>query len=64
MYRFVLPVAVSLAAVAAVAQAPAAQEDPYLWLEEIEGERALAKVKEWNADHRGSSGWTRICLIR
>jgi prolyl oligopeptidase len=24
-------------------------EDPYLWLEEIEGERALAQVREWNA---------------
>ena len=26
------------------------QEDPYLWLEEIEGEAALAQVKEWNAE--------------
>ncbi|MCA1747995.1 MAG: prolyl oligopeptidase family serine peptidase [Sphingomonadales bacterium] len=24
-------------------------EDPYLWLEEIEGERALATVEQWNA---------------
>lgn len=26
------------------------QEDPYLWLEEIEGEAALAQVAEWNAE--------------
>lgn len=26
------------------------QEDPYLWLEEIEGEAALAQVEEWNAE--------------
>jgi len=25
-------------------------EDPYIWLEEIQGERALAKVDQWNAD--------------
>lgn len=25
-------------------------DDPYLWLEEIQGERALAKVDQWNAD--------------
>ena len=49
MYRLLIPVAASLAAVAAIAQAPAAQEDPYLWLEEVEGERALAQVKQWNA---------------
>ena len=24
-------------------------EDPYIWLEDIQGERALAKVDEWNA---------------
>ncbi|HEX8483471.1 MAG TPA: prolyl oligopeptidase family serine peptidase [Allosphingosinicella sp.] len=27
----------------------AAPEDPYLWLEEVEGKRALTQVKEWNA---------------
>jgi prolyl oligopeptidase len=32
---------------AAAAQREA--EDPYLWLEEVEGPRALAQVKEWNA---------------
>ena len=26
------------------------QEDPYLWLEEIEGEAALAQAKEWNEE--------------
>ncbi len=32
----------------ALAQETAA-EDPYIWLEEIQGEKALAKVDEWNA---------------
>ena len=35
----------SLAAIAAVAQTA---EDPYLWLEEVEGERAIEQVKAWN----------------
>ena len=34
-----------VAATAALAQA----DDPYLWLEEIEGARPLAQVKQWNA---------------
>ncbi|HEX8062651.1 MAG TPA: prolyl oligopeptidase family serine peptidase [Allosphingosinicella sp.] len=46
MNRFLLPAA-SLLLVAAAA--PAASDDPYLWLEEVEGKRALAQVKEWNA---------------
>ncbi len=25
-------------------------DDPYLWLEEVEGERALAQVRDWNAE--------------
>lgn len=37
----------SAAALLLAAAAPAS-DDPYLWLEEIEGERALAQVKEWN----------------
>ena len=45
MYRFLLPAALLLLAAAA----PAASDDPYLWLEEIEGKRALDQVKEWNA---------------
>ena len=49
MFRYLVPAAFGLVAIAAVAQAPAAQDDPYLWLEEIEGERALAQVKQWNA---------------
>lgn len=28
----------------------AEEEDPYLWLEEIEGEAALAQVEEWNRE--------------
>lgn len=35
-------------ATAAIAQT-ATSEDPYLWLEEIDGARAVAQVKEWNA---------------
>jgi prolyl oligopeptidase len=46
LYRFLLPAAALLIAAAA---APAATDDPYLWLEEIEGKRALDQVKEWNA---------------
>lgn len=49
MFRYFVPAAFGFVAIAAVAQAPAAQEDPYLWLEEIEGDRALAQVKQWNA---------------
>lgn len=37
--------AVSLIGIAAVAQTA---EDPYLWLEEIEGARALDQIKAWN----------------
>jgi prolyl oligopeptidase len=42
----------SAAALVLTAAAPpaATAEDPYLWLEEIQGERALAQVKEWNAE--------------
>ena len=43
MYRALLPLASLL-----VAAAPAGADDPYLWLEEIEGPRALAQVREWN----------------
>ena len=42
--RFLLPAALLLLAAAA----PAASDDPWLWLEDIEGERAIAQVKEWN----------------
>ncbi|MET1113167.1 MAG: prolyl oligopeptidase family serine peptidase [Allosphingosinicella sp.] len=45
MHRFLLPAA-SLLFLAAAAPAG---DDPYLWLEEVEGKRALAQVKEWNA---------------
>jgi prolyl oligopeptidase len=46
LHRLLLPAASLLLAAAA---APAATDDPYLWLEEVEGKRALAQVKEWNA---------------
>jgi prolyl oligopeptidase len=45
VFRFLLP---AVALLIAAAAAPAA-DDPYLWLEEIEGKRALTQVKEWNA---------------
>jgi prolyl oligopeptidase len=45
LFRFLLPAA-SLLLLAAAAPA---SDDPYLWLEEVEGKRALAQVKEWNA---------------
>ena len=62
MYRFAIPAAafllsacahdaVATADSAVSQQAAAAQvEDPYLWLEEVQGERALAQVREWNAE--------------
>ncbi|PWG01451.1 prolyl oligopeptidase family serine peptidase [Sphingosinicella humi] len=50
MYRPILSVAALLVTVAAT---PPAAEDPYLWLEEIQGERALTQVKEWNAETEG-----------
>src|SRR3954462_10636705 len=46
LLRKILPLAALLLAAAA---APAAQpDDPYLWLEDVQGERALAQVKAWN----------------
>jgi prolyl oligopeptidase len=42
--RFLLP-ALSLLLLAA---ASPASDDPYLWLEDVDGARALAQVKEWN----------------
>jgi prolyl oligopeptidase len=44
LIRFVLP-ALSLLLLAAAAPA---SDDPYLWLEEVNGARALAQVREWN----------------
>ena len=44
MSRFLLPAALLLLAAAA----PAASDDPWIWLEDIEGERAIAQVKAWN----------------
>lgn len=47
MRPFVLAaVAAALSSTAALAQ----DDDPYLWLEEIEGARPLATVKAWNRD--------------
>ncbi|MFL6751620.1 MAG: prolyl oligopeptidase family serine peptidase [Sphingomicrobium sp.] len=44
-----LIVAAAAAVLATGAFAQAASDDPYLWLEEIEGARAVAQVKQWNA---------------
>jgi prolyl oligopeptidase len=45
LLRSLLPAAALLFLAAA---APAASDDPYLWLEEVQGDRALAQVKAWN----------------
>ncbi len=47
--RLALAAALVFAAAPITAQESDA-EDPYIWLEEIQGERALAKVDQWNAD--------------
>ena len=39
---------VALVVAAPTALAAMQDEDPYLWLEEIQGERALAQVERWN----------------
>ena len=46
MRKIIIAAATAALATAAFAQA----DDPYLWLEEIEGERAIAQVKQWNAE--------------
>jgi len=46
LLRFITAAASAAIATAAVAQA----DDPYLWLEEIEGSQAIAQVKQWNAE--------------
>ncbi|HUD91586.1 prolyl oligopeptidase family serine peptidase [Sphingobium sp.] len=33
-----------------IAAAPAATDDPYLWLEDIEGARPIAQVQQWNGE--------------
>ena len=47
--RLALAAALVFAAAPITAQGSDA-EDPYIWLEEIQGERALAEVDQWNAD--------------
>ncbi|MGZ8998547.1 MAG: prolyl oligopeptidase family serine peptidase, partial [Allosphingosinicella sp.] len=48
-------------AVAPTTRPPAAStdEDPYLWLEEVQGERALAQVEQWNRRTETDLGATR-----
>ena len=47
MKTIMLAAAAAVIATAAAAQSTA--DDPYLWLEEINGDRAVAQVKQWNA---------------
>ena len=47
--RWALAAALAFAPTTIAAQDTDA-DDPYIWLEEIQGERALAKVDQWNAD--------------
>jgi prolyl oligopeptidase len=44
LIRFLLPAA----ALSLLAAAVPASDDPYLWLEEVEGQRALDQVRQWN----------------
>ena len=46
MHKSIIAAATAALATAAVAQS----DDPYLWLEDIQGERAIAQVKQWNAE--------------
>ncbi|HEY0627853.1 MAG TPA: prolyl oligopeptidase family serine peptidase [Sphingomicrobium sp.] len=50
MRKLILTAAATVLATAGFAQA----DDPYLWLEEVEGDRAIAQVKQWNADAEAS----------
>ena len=47
--RWALAAALAFGSTAVAAQDTDA-DDPYIWLEEIQGEKALAKVDQWNAD--------------
>ncbi len=47
--RFALATALAFATTPLAAQETDA-DDPYIWLEEIQGEKALAQVEQWNAD--------------
>jgi prolyl oligopeptidase len=51
---FILPAAAPLLAQEATAFAQSDATDPYLWLEEVEGERALAWVEEQNTASLGT----------
>ena len=48
MKRFLAATMLPLAPLMTIAAAPVA--DPYAWLEDIEGARALGQVKAWNAE--------------
>lgn len=46
----VLAIALASGAVTVAAETAAADDDPFLWLEDIDGPRALKQVEAWNAD--------------
>jgi prolyl oligopeptidase len=45
MRKFIIVAATAALATAATAQS----DDPHLWLEDVQGEKAIAQVKQWNA---------------
>ncbi|MCP1469938.1 prolyl oligopeptidase [Sphingobium sp. OAS761] len=49
MIRTACAALIAAAAPALIAAAPATADDPWLWLEDIEGPRAIAQVDAWNA---------------
>ena len=46
MHKYLLAAATAAFATGAVAQ----PDDPFLWLEEVQGDRAIAQVKQWNGE--------------
>ena len=52
MKRLIALALMTTAALAAAQTPPPADDDPYLWLEEVQGERALAWVRERNRESR------------
>lgn len=44
-----MPLVLAIAAALPAVSAPVASDDPYLWLEDIEGPEAIAQVEKWNA---------------
>ena len=49
MFRRILLGMIAMSVLTSVSTAALAQEDPYLWLEDVMGDKAIAWVKEQNA---------------